>query len=293
MNKSFILAAGMGLLAALSASAQNTSDEDSVVVKNPQKVTVVTTKDAQRIEILGSEVSPNYRYSRTVNLRSDAITIIQQNSDLDFNIPFMHSRSGKKHAGSNSIEMGNFGIGFVNAIGAPSGMDVKMGSSFEFFLENVVAYKRNFSNKTVSIGVGIDWRNYRMTDQTCFIKDGPNIGLGPMPGASDVKFSRLKIFSWTMPVMYSQSLGHHVGLSLGPILSVNTYGSLKTRYTDENGAKHKYFNKNIHQTPVTVDFKGELNFGVIGVYVKYSPCNVLQSQYGPKFQSLSMGIVLF
>jgi hypothetical protein len=76
-------------------------------------------------------------------------------------------------------------------------------------------------------------------------------------------------------------------------LSVNTYGSLKTRYTDENGAKHKYFNKNIHQTPVTVDFKGELNFGVIGVYVKYSPCNVLQSQYGPKFQSLSMGIVLF
>jgi hypothetical protein len=154
MNKSFILAAGMGLLAALSASAQNTSDEDSVVVKNPQKVTVVTTKDAQRIEILGSEVSPNYRYSRTVNLRSDAITIIQQNSDLDFNIPFMHSRGGKKHAGSNSIEMGNFGIGFVNAIGAPSGMDVKMGSSFEFFLENVVAYKRNFSNKTVSIGRG-------------------------------------------------------------------------------------------------------------------------------------------
>lgn len=44
-----------------------------------------------------------------------------------------------------------------------------------------------------------------------------------------------------------------------------------------------------HPTPVTVDFMGTVSTPIIDFYVKYSPFNVLKSDYGLKFKTLSIG----
>lgn len=92
--------------------------------------------------------------------------------------------------------------------------------------------------------------------------------------------------------MFSHEFENKLGFSLGAIVNFNTHASLKTRYNlgDE---KVKLTDNNIHQTPVTVDFQVSISCKAVGIYVKYSPCNILDTSYGPKFSALSAGIILF
>ena len=131
-----------------------------------------------------------------------------------------------------------------------------------------------------------------MTGRTRFIKDGDKLVLGAYPEGSDIKFSRLKVFSLTVPFMINQSLGRKVVFSVGPVVNFNTHASLKTRYT-LNGEKVKEKNNNIHQNRVTVDLMAKLRFNSLGVYAKYSPSDMLNTDFGPKFRSFSTGITLF
>ena len=145
---------------------------------------------------------------------------------------------------------------------------------------------------SISMGFGMTWRNYRMTGRTRFIKEGDNLVLGAYPENSEIKFSRLKVFSLTVPFMINQSLSRNVVLSVGPVINFNTHASLKTRYT-LNGEKVKEKSNNIHHNRMTIDLMAKLRFRLIGVYAKYSPSDVLNTEFGPKFRSFSTGITLF
>ena len=52
-------------------------------------------------------------------------------------------------------------------------------------------------------------------------------------------------------------------------------------------------NNNIHQNRMTVDLMAKLRFNSLGVYAKYSPSDMLNTDFGPKFRSFSTGITLF
>ena len=139
----------------------------------------------------------------------------------------------------------------------------------------------------------LDWRNYRMTDQNRFVEqaDGQIIVV-PYPEGSNPKFSRIKVLSLTVPFTYSYYPYKHGlfrGFEVGPVLNFNVYSSIKTRYS-VNGEDQKDFTKGLHRNPVTVDFMVRLQMYHFGFYAKYSPCNVLDTTYGPKFQSVSFGL---
>ena len=97
------------------------------------------------------------------------------------------------------------------------------------------------------------------------------------------------MFSLNFPIRY-QYQGRRFGFSLGPVLNFNTYSSIKTKYKLD-GHKYKEKYKNAHPTPVTVDFMGTVSTPIIDFYVKYSPFNVLKSDYGLKFKTLSIGFM--
>ena len=80
-------------------------------------------------------------------------------------------------------------------------------------------------------------------------------------------------------------------MSAGPVLNLNTHSSLKTRYKID-GQKYKDKANDARVNPVTVDFMGIIETPIIDLYLKYSPCNVLKTDYAPKFQSLSLGIYI-
>ena len=109
---------------------------------------------------------------------------------------------------------------------------------------------------------------------------------------ADIKFSRLKVFSLTIPFMINQALSKNVVFSVGPVINFNTHASLKTRYI-LNGEKVKETDNNIHQNRMTIDLMAKLRFKSIGIYAKYSPSDMLNTEFGPKFRSLSTGITLF
>ena len=78
-------------------------------------------------------------------------------------------------------------------------------------------------------------------------------------------------------------------MKVGPVVSFNTRGNIKTLYS-LNGESFKEKQKNINIAPVTVDFRAELNFRFVGLYFKYSPCNVINSNFGPAFKPMSAGL---
>ena len=291
MNKFLVLA--LSLLIGGLGSYANTLQDTIIVVNNAKKVTIEKKRNSMFVKVEGSEDNPGYFYSQRMEVDSTAAVIIEEkNADWDFNIPFINKNSKtKKYRGNLCV--GGFGFGVVNAIETSEGMDMDMGASYEFSLDHLLRFNYNVLPATsVSMGFGMTWRNYRMTGRTRFIKDGDKLVLGAYPEGSDIKFSRLKVFSLTVPFMINQSLGRKVVFSVGPVVNFNTHASLKTRYT-LNGEKVKEKNNNIHQNRMTVDLMAKLRFNSLGVYAKYSPSDMLNTDFGPKFRSFSTGITLF
>ena len=291
MNKFLVLA--LSLLIGGLGSYANTVQDTIIVVNQAKKVTIEKKHNSMSVKVEGSEDNPGYFYSQRMEVDSTAAVIIEEkNADWDFNIPFINKNSKtKKYRGNLCV--GGFGFGVVNAIETSEGMDMDMGASYEFSLDHLLRFNYNVLPATsVSMGFGMTWRNYRMTGRTRFIKDGDKLVLGAYPEGSDIKFSRLKVFSLTVPFMINQSLGRKVVFSIGPVVNFNTHASLKTRYT-LNGEKVKEKNNNIHQNRMTVDLMAKLRFNSLGVYAKYSPSDMLNTDFGPKFRSFSTGITLF
>ena len=291
MNKFLVLA--LSLLIGSLGSYANTVQDTIIVVNQAKKVTIEKKHNSMSVKVEGSEDNPGYFYSQRMEVDSTAAVIIEEkNADWDFNIPFINKNSKtKKYRGNLCV--GGFGFGVVNVIETSEGMDMDMGASYEFSLDHLLRFNYNVLPATsVSMGFGMTWRNYRMTGRTRFIKEGDKLVLGAYPEGSDIKFSRLKVFSLTVPFMINQSLGRKVVFSVGPVVNFNTHASLKTRYT-LNGEKVKEKNNNIHQNRMTVDLMAKLRFNSLGVYAKYSPSDMLNTDFGPKFRSFSTGITLF
>ena len=291
MNKFLVLA--LSLLIGGLGSYANTVQDTIIVVNQAKKVTIEKKHNSMAVKVEGSAENPDYFYSQRMEVDSTAAVIIEEkNADWDFNIPFINKNSKtKKYRGNLCV--GGFGFGVVNAIETSEGMDMDMGASYEFSLDHLLRFNYNVLPATsVSMGFGMTWRNYRMTGRTRFIKEGDKLVVGAYPEGADIKFSRLKVFSLTVPFMINQSLGRKVVFSVGPVVNFNTHASLKTRYT-LNGEKVKEKNNNIHQNRMTVDLMAKLRFNSLGVYAKYSPSDMLNTDFGPKFRSFSTGITLF
>lgn len=283
----------MGILAGSMGCMAQTSQDTTIVVNNAHKVTIEKTQRSLAVKVEGSAENPSYFYSHQMEVDTTASVITtEKNADWDFTIPFVgKKKKSRKYFITRDIT--SISIGMVNAVKGSDPLNIDMGASYEVSVDNVVRAFYNLAPSTsVSIGAGVRWRNYRMTGNTRFVKEGNNLVLDNYPEGADVKFSRLKTFSISVPVMFNQAINHHVAISLGTVINVNTYGSLKTRYTlgDEKMVEKS---KNIHQNRTTVDFTAILRFKQIGIYAKYSPSNVLNTEFGPKFNSYSAGISLY
>lgn len=269
------------------------ADNDTLIVNNPSKVTVITGDSLQTIRIEGRHDDPDFRYENTLQLvDSNYVSNLMLNGDnWEFSLPI-----GKKRTDEwveNEVTM-HLGVGGCTALGAPEEMDVSMNHSFEIFW--TIAqwdYTPKNSRSTWSVGLGFDWRNYRMTGNLRFTKTPDNsVIITPYEGENvSPKFSRVKVYSLQMPVLYRYKFNRNFALSAGPVLNLNTHSSLKTRYKID-GQKYKDKANDARVNPVTVDFMGIIETPIIDLYLKYSPCNVLKTDYAPKFQSLSVGIYI-
>ncbi|MCR4851989.1 MAG: hypothetical protein K5893_00170 [Prevotella sp.] len=269
-------------------------DNDTLIVISPRKVTVITNDSLQTVRIEGRHDDYNFNYENTIQLvDSNYVSTLSLNSDRwDFSLPI-----GKKDEDNyyENVVTSNIGVGGCMALNAPDNMDVSMNSSFEIFW---TIAQWNFTPKgthhTFSMGVGVDWRNYRMSGGSWrFSKpDDDHVDIVPY-GVADIRkqFSRIKVFSVQVPLLYGYRFANNFGLKAGPVLNLNVHSSLKTSYKS-NGEKFKESINNAHANLFTIDFMGIISNPIIDFYIKYSPCNVLKTSKAPKFQSLSVGIYI-
>ena len=306
MKRTFLIVAS-ALLTTTATFA--TQQSDTLIVKNPSQVAVINNDSSCIVTIQGKDGNPDFTYRQVIPLSQNTPTIINESeTEWNFKMPFFNTSKSK---GSTKIEvlyikkqpwenktpqlnlnLGLFGIGFVGSLNTPQGMHTEMFDSYEFLGPRLMfMLQPRMSRFSYGIGVGTNWKNFRMTDEVRFDREpNGNTILTNYPQGSHIGFSRAKVFSWTMPIEVKYYLTDKVSLSASSIVNFNTYASLKTRYTTPEGQGVKELDTHLHQNPVTVDFMGHVKYGALGFYVKYSPCNVFESGKGPKFQSWSTGI---
>ena len=283
-------------LAALTLAA-GAQENDTVVIHNPKKVTIVTGDSLQRIIVSGKEGDDKFTYQNTIRLvDSNYVSTTRIGRDRWELIPSV--KVGKKKDDTEGRTYDNaisahFGIGFTAPTKADARTDFSTFKSWEIFA-TIAQWDHYFERRhrnSVSLGFGIDWKNYRMTGDTRFVKapDG-NVALENYPLQVSPDFSRIKVFSLTANLGFTHSFDKDFWIGFGPVVNFNVYSSILTEYS-MYGDDIKRKEKDIRQRPITIDWM--LRLGIMGVpfYLKYSGDNVLKDG-GVKFRSLSFGLYL-
>lgn len=286
------------LFLTLMAAATNAfaAENDTLVIEKPQRVTIITGDSLQSIRVKGKEGDNSFDYQNTIQLiDSNYVSTETYNKSLWDLMPFGKKKDCEKRGNMQFALIASFSVGFTTAVGAADGVNIPVGPSWEFMWDIAQIQVRPWKerNHYFYTRFGLDWRNYRMTDQNRFVEqpDG-RIVTTPYPQGSNPDFSRIKVLSLTVPFTYGFfpfKQGLFRGFEIGPVLNFNVYSSIKTRYSID-GEKQKDITKGLHRNPVTVDLMVKLQMKYFNIYAKYSPCNVLETAYGPKFRSVSFGV---
>ena len=274
-------------------AAQN----DTVVIQKPKKVTIVTGDSLQKIIVTGKEGDDKFIYQNTIQLvDSNYVSTTRIGRDRWELIPSVKvgkANDDTKGRGSHNVLSAHFGLGFTAPTKADARTDFSTFKSWEIFA-TLLQWDHHFDRRernTVSMGFGIDWKNYRMTGDTRFTKapDG-NVVIEKYPLQVSPDFSRIKVFSLTASLGFVHSFDDDFWIGFGPVVNFNTYASVLTEYT-MYGDDIRKLEKDIRQRPITIDWM--LRLGLCGVpfYLKYSNDNVLKDG-GVKFRSLSFGLYL-
>ena len=284
--------------------------DKSITLDNASRLTLSKDKSGNSVQIVRDGYDDTYfiKIESKGKLNDNRTVYRESSSDWKFSIPFndmdWNDKNEKNHSKASyaQFDLGilsdlEFGMGLVSAHSQAPGMDVEFGNAgWEFILNNLVKFEyRPFRRTSLSLGFGVDWRNYRMKGDKRFMKEGNNLVVAPYPDGADIDFSRVKVFSMTLELLFRQGINKRVSVAVGPVVNFNTHASIKTRYTVGNGKEKQGFKEtssNIHQKPVTIDFKGVLTIDPISFYFKYSPTNTLNTDYGPEFKSMSAGLMI-
>ena len=203
MKKIILLATSFLFMADMYAQTRDSLEvTHTVSIENPDRVTLRQSDKQLTVEIEGENGNPDFHYVREVNLSgSESSVTKERNGNWDFNIPFRkQTAQGKRKR--NAVILKDLKLGLSTSLNTPAGMDVNMASSWEITTPTLGwAYYPWRTNTYFSIGIAGSWRNYRMTGKQRFIKEGSNLVLGSYPEGADIQFSRIKIFSWSVPMM--------------------------------------------------------------------------------------------
>lgn len=250
----------------------------------PRSVIIVEGADGTSVEVIDNSGSVN-----KVNCRGEGDNYIRSSSRFN--------RVGTDCCGNWDIVSNGLCFGFVATPGSPSALSPDMGKSMEIGWLNIIAMERQlYRGWAMSLGIGIDWRNYRSTKGLVYESTGGHTE----PGANDkpwYRFSRIKIFSLQFPLLWTKNFKKRSGMTpaigFGTIFNLNTHGSVKTSWRDENGKKRNAVSNDIGQRIFTIDIYGQIRLGDVGVYVRYSPYKILTGQTPFDYRPLSVGVSLF
>ena len=278
--------------------AANAQENDTLTILKPQRVSIITGDSIQKIKVYGKEDNDRYTYENSIQLvDSNYVSETTINRDWGiFNVGLGKDSFTDEYPYEVKTAFSHLGVGQCVAIDGDNRLSISTGSSWELFW-TILQWKIYGKGKHngYSFGIGLDWRNYRMTGFSHFEKGNNGVvGLANYPEGCEPDFSRIKIFSLQFPLMWNYRFNKHCSFSLGTVFNLNLYGSIKNKYRDADGQKRKETVKHIHQRPFTVDIMASMNIRSLPtIYCKYSPMSILNSDFADhsNFQPLSFGFI--
>ncbi len=198
-----------------------------------------------------------------------------------------------------------FGIGFANFADGSfhfndiDGVSLRSGKSLEYnlnILEKAFMLSKK-ANIAIVTGVGMRWSRYRLDTDSYFKEVNGITILQPVPAEMDFKNSRLNITSLTIPVLFEWQSGRKSGdnffISAGVVGVIKTISSSRISYRSETGKRRSdKVDGGMNIRPVTMDFLFQAGYDWIGIYAKYSPVGLFESNKGPKIHPVSIGLQL-
>lgn len=296
-------------LFAICALADNPICINDTVVKvlRPDSIVIIENDGTSTFQVYGNAESPGYAYTYSKYTSTETNTSVSEHaSRWDFDFPFKKHRRKAYDSDYRRGQVGtvNFFFGFLNTINAPADMDVQMGASFETGLD-IYFYQATSRDRRFSFNAGLDFtaRYFRMTGRTRFVRNGEgNVVTLPYPAeATDIKASSLRVMSFGVPLRIGFNLPHKWLITLGAQPNINCNARIRNKYKLTNigdevntnaSYKMKETYKGLKTNRFSVDFMASVSWNNIGVYTRYSPCNVLNTNYGPSFTPISVGLLI-
>ena len=179
------------------------------------------------------------------------------------------------------------GVGVSLATGLPEGLSFAPMRSWEFYFGLSYDYTPKDKLQTYSAGVGVSFRNFG-THSGKMLTKGGNYGT-VTPDMTDLR-SSIEVVSFSVPLLFSQRLGHKspFRLTVGPVINFN--GTHISNHYEIGDDEYDVQTHKIGTRPVTIDFLGILSFRALSVYCKYSPMSVLKNSSGMEFKTVSLGL---
>lgn len=265
-------------------------------IPNPSRLVITENKEgttfnvisADSIDFFEESVTTEYPYDSSVSAHQTTYTNI-------FGEGILYSYRNRNRCSSWDIIVDGLCIGLNNASGQPAPDALQWSKSFEISWMSCIGISYTYKTSSISFGFGFDWRNYRCTtsDRRLVVNESKGIGWGNYSEGEKGRLSRLKTFSLQFPLLYKINIPKtSLSIKAGPVMCVNTYGSIKTVYDDANGNKCEEFLKDIRIRDFTVDLFGCISYNLaIGIYVRYSTMKVMDAS-GLNFRPLTIGLSL-
>lgn len=201
-----------------------------------------------------------------------------------------------------TVTSGGFNIGWVASPGHPSTMPVEMGKSWEIGWYEIIAVRYMPTGSTsISLGFGMDWRNYKITtpDYRFTVGDDRIVAGEPYPAGVSPRNSRLKVFNLSLPLTVKHKLplrifGFKQWIAAGVTANYAPHASMLTRWRDSEGKNIKHESNKIGHRRWSCDLTVMLGLSsYLGVYMRYQPQSILKGAGQPDLKSLSTGLILF
>lgn len=205
---------------------------------------------------------------------------------------------GKKHEGSLEFSIGYNGLlenGSTSLSAANQGLNLVNGKSTNVNLTYNHYFNIYKENVRLSVGLGLDWNNYRLAGDSSLRANAPKFTMfQDSTNGKAIDFSKNKLLARyaTLPVMLhfqsnELSNGKRIGVSGGVELGYLINGRLK-QISEEKG-KTKV-NDSFNLNELRYGFIGRVHYGSVGIYGKYYPQSVFNNNEGPNLNTFCVGL---
>lgn len=243
----------------------------------------VGVKDTQ-----GRDASQVYVYKQD-STRTEETWQVEEDLDFKFSDLLPAKRSARRAHKSFDPHSSNFHVGFNQVL--DDGADYNLGRSTTLGFNIGIEEFSVGANNGLWIGLGFDWRNYRIDDERWMLCTDKKVVIEQAPDTVETDVARIRTFAFTIPIVYEwQDLGgkpFYIQLGVEP--SIAPSAMLKTEYkvgTDKREMKEKHLSHNI------LGCTGVFAIGYKdwGLWARYTPTKVFSEKHGPELKTLSFGV---